>query len=112
MDRRHCLAMLGLAGLVFAGCAATAPETESAAPSSRPAGSSGSGGRSRRPSGPQTVKELNTILQRANCPLSEAQINYLLKYEPGPQFSAQLNEVLDDNQLRAIRNMGRGRRGR
>ena len=110
MDRRHCLAMLGLAGLMFAGCAATTPETESAAPSSRPADSSRSGRRSRRPSGPQTIKELNSILQRANCALSEVQINYLLKYESGPQFSAQLNEILDENQLRAIRNMGRGRR--
>ncbi len=101
MNRRHCLAMLGITGLVSAGCAATAPKPESAAPSSRPAGSSRSGGRSRRPRGPQTVKELNTILQRANCPLAEAQINYLLKYESGPQFSAQLNEILDDYQLRA-----------
>ena len=66
----------------------------------------------RRSSGPTDIKSLSTILQKARCPLSESQINYLLTLEPGIEFSENMIEVLDDIQIEAVKNASRGRGGR
>ena len=64
-----------------------------------------------RSSGPTDLKSLSTILQRAMCPLSEAQINFLTTLKEGPEFSERMSEVLDSKQLEALKNAG-GRRRR
>ena len=69
------------------------------------------GGRRSARSGPQDIKSLSTILERSNHPLTEAQVNYLLKLKTGPEFSQKMGEVLTDEQLSDLKN-GSGRGGR
>ena len=77
--------------------------------------SSGSRSSSRaRQSGPTDIKSLSKILLQAGYPLTDAQVNYLLTLKPGPEFSQKMGDVLDENQLNAIKSgaSSRGRRRR
>ena len=65
----------------------------------------------RSQSGPTDIKSLSTILQRARCPLSEPQVNYLLKLKTGEEFSQKMMEVLDNKQQEAVKNASGGRGG-
>jgi len=119
MKRRDCMvnAVSVVLGLVLAGCSTGLENGEYKNRQRQPARGSGSGassGRSSRRgrSGPADLKELSKILQSARCPLTEGQIDFLLKIEAGPEFSEKMIEVLDDKQIEAVKNTSGGRRGR
>jgi hypothetical protein len=63
-------------------------------------------------SGPTDINSLSNILERAGHPLTESQINYLLKLKTGPEFTQKMVEVLDDEQIEAVNNASKGRGGR
>ena len=75
----------------------------------------GSGGgqseRRTRVSGPTDIKSLSTILQRARCPLTDSQVNYLLTLKQGSEFNQKMNDILDNKQIEAVKNASGGRRG-
>ena len=102
-------------GLVFVNCSVGMEEGSSGDRQQKtPERGSQSKPSGRRVSGPSDIKTLSTILQRAGCPLTENQINYLLTLKEGPEFSQKMGDVLDDRQIEAVKNAsgGRGRRRR
>ncbi|MBA7575231.1 hypothetical protein ES708_17052 [subsurface metagenome] len=100
---------------VMAGCAALREgmNSEYIPPSQRGSGSANAPSGSRRAGrGPGNINDLSAILQRANCPLSDAQIEFLLSLEEGAEFTKRMSEVLDEKQIEAVGNAGGGRRRR
>lgn len=71
-------------------------------------------GTSRRKATPEItdLKTLSNLLEKANRPLNEAQIDYLLTLKPGPLFAAKMMEILTDDQKQAVNNPTKGRRRR
>jgi len=64
-------------------------------------------------SGPTDIKSLSTILERSGHSLTEAQVNYLLKLNTGPEFTEKMVDVLTDEQLDDLKtSKGRGGRRR
>lgn len=112
MKRRNFIANSAFVvlGSGFVGCAQD-PGAFGRPGQARPgqAGGRGFGGMAR---GPSDIKSLSTILQRANCPLTEGQVNFLLTLNEGPEFTKRMVEVLDELQIKVIEdNSGGGRRG-
>ncbi|MFC1489697.1 hypothetical protein ACFL6K_00650 [Candidatus Latescibacterota bacterium] len=122
MKRRRFVAVLCsvLPGALGAGCLGFSAGTSSTnAPGGmqRPARDGSrvarSGGRGSSNSlGVSNIKDLSAILNRANCPLDNNQTDTLLNFKTEAEFIKNVADVLDTEQLEAVKNDsgGRGRR--
>jgi hypothetical protein len=136
MNRRDCT--VGLAGAliagVFAGCAklgftfgspdgssgqAATPATGQrggrggAAGGARGGGGGGRGGAGGGGGGGgggiTTLSALSDVLDRAKCPLTPPEIEFLQTLKEGTEFAQRMNECLDQKQIEAVKNAGSSR---
>ena len=79
-------------------------------PASKPAETPSRRGTGRRSSsGITDLKTLSKLLEQARHPLTEMQVEYLLKLKPGPEFTVKMMDILSDAQKEAVNTAGRGR---
>ena len=115
--KRRCViknAAVLVAGSCLAGCTVVWEDQGAQNNQKKAPTRSGTDVRSRRPSrqsGPTDINALSKLLQKAGYPLTERQVEYLLTLKEGPEFTKKMGEILDDNQLLAIKNAS-GSRGR
>ena len=108
----------GLMVSQFIGCSSLGFSTGSSGPAqqkdSRPTKpaqktTGGTSGR-RTQSGITDLKTLSKLLEQARRPLTDDQVEYLLKLKPGPEFAEKMMDILTDAQKEAIINASKRRR--
>ncbi len=107
------ISLLPCAGcLGFSTGSSSSSTLESQQPMRGSAGARPTSRRERSPlSGISDIKALNEILERANCPLNENQINTLQQYRTESDFAKNALDVLTDTQLEAVKSNPSRRRG-
>ena len=66
----------------------------------------------KRPGRVSLFRMMNQMLKKAECPLTDAQIEQIKALEKGPDFREQMHQILDDEQIKALQNAQKKRPGR